>query len=345
MKAELEFHLTEANKFKEDNREKFLEHMIDYHMKSAELSESSGEYLSHIFCANKFKSEYLNESVESTDIMSEEYSEYVDAGNFIFAKTPIDKSAVENNLATTAMIFENAAKTLGITEEYTRIIVANTETKEVGALHIIEHSENCYHIVGVGDTSPELFEAFLIEFNAEKLMEDVSVTDWKKKIEQTYPEHKGTVKYSLKGESGMPNHIAAEVKTNLLDQPKSLGMYDLEKEEGHVFTEAKKVEPEEKESVCEELKQIDGKWALVSKTNPDKVLQWYKGEGKPSDEWVKSVEDRVKKFASLNESVSTILNAVESEDHKTAINSIKELFTEKVNKKKEAIKAEIAKGM
>ena len=46
----------------------------------------------------------------------------------------------------------------------------------------------------------------------------------------------------------------------------------------------------------EMLKMVDGKWALVSKKDPSKVLQYYKGEGKPSDEWVSGVERRVQFF-------------------------------------------------
>lgn len=46
----------------------------------------------------------------------------------------------------------------------------------------------------------------------------------------------------------------------------------------------------------EMLKMVDGKWALVSKKDPSRVLQYYKGEGKPSDEWVSGVERRVQFF-------------------------------------------------
>jgi len=46
----------------------------------------------------------------------------------------------------------------------------------------------------------------------------------------------------------------------------------------------------------ETLKMVDGKWALVSKKDPSKVLQYYTGEGKPSDEWVSGVERRVQFF-------------------------------------------------
>ena len=48
--------------------------------------------------------------------------------------------------------------------------------------------------------------------------------------------------------------------------------------------------------ISEVLKQVDGKWALVSKKDPKKVLQYYKGDGKPSREWVDSVERRVQYF-------------------------------------------------
>jgi hypothetical protein len=49
----------------------------------------------------------------------------------------------------------------------------------------------------------------------------------------------------------------------------------------------------------EYLKKVHGKWALVSKNNPKKVLQYYRGgDEKPSDEWVNKVERRVHSFES-----------------------------------------------
>lgn len=52
------------------------------------------------------------------------------------------------------------------------------------------------------------------------------------------------------------------------------------------------------ESIDEVLKQVDGKWALVSKKT-GKPLAYYKGEGKPSDEWVASQERRIQYFKSM----------------------------------------------
>lgn len=52
------------------------------------------------------------------------------------------------------------------------------------------------------------------------------------------------------------------------------------------------------ESIDEVLKQVDGKWALVSKKT-GKPLAYYKGEGKPSDEWVAGQERRIQYFKSM----------------------------------------------
>jgi len=49
-----------------------------------------------------------------------------------------------------------------------------------------------------------------------------------------------------------------------------------------------------KEFLNETLKKVNGRWALVSKSNPKKVLQYYRGHGKPSEQWVKKVEKRIK---------------------------------------------------
>jgi hypothetical protein len=48
------------------------------------------------------------------------------------------------------------------------------------------------------------------------------------------------------------------------------------------------------------LKKIDGEWALVSKTNPDKILKWF-GKKKPSDEEVAKEERRVNYFKHLSQ--------------------------------------------
>lgn len=47
----------------------------------------------------------------------------------------------------------------------------------------------------------------------------------------------------------------------------------------------------------EHLKKVNGKWAIVSKST-GRVLRYYDGEGKPSDEWVKEQEREIHYFAS-----------------------------------------------
>jgi 5'(3')-deoxyribonucleotidase len=56
--------------------------------------------------------------------------------------------------------------------------------------------------------------------------------------------------------------------------------------------------PWDKETpVNEMLKKVKGKWALVSRHDPKKVLQYYHGSGHPSKEWVSKVERRVHSFS------------------------------------------------
>lgn len=50
--------------------------------------------------------------------------------------------------------------------------------------------------------------------------------------------------------------------------------------------------------ILETLQQVDGKWALVSKKT-GKPLAYYKGEGKPSDEWVADQERRIQYFKNM----------------------------------------------
>lgn len=47
--------------------------------------------------------------------------------------------------------------------------------------------------------------------------------------------------------------------------------------------------------ILEVLKQVDGRWALVSKKT-ERPLAYYKGEGKPPDEWVADQEKRIQYF-------------------------------------------------
>jgi hypothetical protein len=45
----------------------------------------------------------------------------------------------------------------------------------------------------------------------------------------------------------------------------------------------------------EELKQVNGKWALVSKST-GRPLRYYTGEGKPPKEWVDEQERQIQFF-------------------------------------------------
>jgi len=49
------------------------------------------------------------------------------------------------------------------------------------------------------------------------------------------------------------------------------------------------------------LKKVDGKWAIVSKKS-NKPLAYYKGDGKPDEEWVKEQEKRIQYFKNKKES-------------------------------------------
>ncbi len=47
--------------------------------------------------------------------------------------------------------------------------------------------------------------------------------------------------------------------------------------------------------ILEMLQMVDGRWALVSKKTK-RPLAYYKGEGKPSDEWLADQERRIQYF-------------------------------------------------
>lgn len=54
------------------------------------------------------------------------------------------------------------------------------------------------------------------------------------------------------------------------------------------------------QSINEHLTKVNGRWALVSKKT-GRPLRYYKGEGKPSDEWVKSQEKSIQYFKNMGE--------------------------------------------
>lgn len=94
----------------------------------------------------------------------------------------------------------------------------------------------------------------------------------------------------------------------------------------------------EEVTIVEKLKEIDGKWALVSEKDPTKVLQYYKGEGKPSDEWVKKVERRVHMFeadGSLSKAFLDLVEGFTEEFNADLAKKLSDKAQEKINKLKQ----------
>ena len=61
------------------------------------------------------------------------------------------------------------------------------------------------------------------------------------------------------------------------------------------------------EDLEETLKKVKGKWALVSRHKPEKVLQYYHGSGHPSKEWVSKVERRIHSFSESKGVVKSVM--------------------------------------
>jgi len=80
------------------------------------------------------------------------------------------------------------------------------------------------------------------------------------------------------------------------------------------------------------LKQIDGKWVLVSRKT-QRPLAYYKGDDKPSDEWVQKQEKRIQYFKHMNEDYFGIGRAVSpfvfSGIYKKALEDLKNLLKRK----------------
>lgn len=107
---------------------------------------------------------------------------------------------------------------------------------------------------------------------------------------------------------------------------------------------------EEKEDgvVVENLAMRDGKWALVSKTNPDKVLQYYQGEGKPSLAWINKVEKRVAMFESADDTRVSIIRSLHDleEGFESGFgDAMNAILNRKIDNAIQAMKIEIAKNI
>lgn len=63
----------------------------------------------------------------------------------------------------------------------------------------------------------------------------------------------------------------------------------------------------------EHLKKVGDKWALVSKTT-GRVLRYYHGEGKPSEEWVSKMEQQIHSFESVLVEYAIPDNVYQEED-------------------------------
>jgi hypothetical protein len=68
--------------------------------------------------------------------------------------------------------------------------------------------------------------------------------------------------------------------------------------------------------IDEVLRKVNGKWALVSRKDPTKVLQYYHGphDQKPSAAWVSKVERRVHSFHETLQLLENILNKTDNTD-------------------------------
>jgi hypothetical protein len=73
----------------------------------------------------------------------------------------------------------------------------------------------------------------------------------------------------------------------------------------------------------EKIKKVHGKWALVSKSDPDKVLQYYHGKDRPSKEWEEKVERRIHAFAHMNEAASSYFTNIKVDFGKLPSSTIK----------------------
>jgi hypothetical protein len=84
------------------------------------------------------------------------------------------------------------------------------------------------------------------------------------------------------------------------------------------------------------LVQKDGKWAFVSRKTR-RPLAYYRGEGKPSEEWVRKQEQRVQYFKHIGEDVFGIRSALSpithASNYKRAHETLKDVMKRKTDKR------------
>jgi hypothetical protein len=84
------------------------------------------------------------------------------------------------------------------------------------------------------------------------------------------------------------------------------------------------------------LVQKDGKWAFVSRKTR-RPLAYYKGEGKPSEEWVRKQEQRVQYFKHIGEDVFGLRSALSpfthASNYKRAHETLKDVMKRKIDKR------------
>jgi hypothetical protein len=88
------------------------------------------------------------------------------------------------------------------------------------------------------------------------------------------------------------------------------------------------------------LKQKNGKWVFVSRKT-QRPLAYYRGEGKPSDEWVRKQEQRVQYFKQIHEDYFGIGKAVSpfvfTNEYKKALEDLKNLLKRKKDNRHDAL--------
>ena len=127
---------------------------------------------------------------------------------------------------------------------------------------------------------------------------EAAMAEWNRRYPQSPPALRATPSNENLSESKNPKK-AKKPKTIIDGALKTLvakgrsedeAIADLKKEiDKKFYTES--------EEITETLKKVKGKWALVSRQDPSKVLQYYHGAGHPSKEWVSKVERRVHSFS------------------------------------------------
>jgi hypothetical protein len=224
------------------------------------MAEEADGYAAQRYLQEMYNTKCLFEGCKKKAEKDPEVKESHVVDTLLVTTHDVTEGCTESDKVEKVKVKEDTLSKLGITpvtEGYSqtiRVIVTDVMNESKADLHAYYNGDDkCLYVRSIDESNESLIESFK-NFIAESVDK---VEAWKKEVESTHPEHVGNIKYASKIEVGA-NHISADLRGH----DRSLGFFDLDKEEGHVLHESVEVMKDD----------VDGK-VIRHPSRDDKV--WY----------------------------------------------------------------------